>query len=191
MAWISFEFPTKYAFTLTCLRVIGKSKANREWTPLHLASYFGHASVVELLIKRGADLNAINDKGDTPLHKAAYTSRLDIVTLLLKANASLHILNTEGKKPVQLANQEEVRKLIQAAQQTEMARNEKKFLHCASSGDIDTLQTLVGHHLFCYTTFIALFLVRWGSENSQSIEWLGVDIIYKMVISCLHYSQWP
>lgn len=45
------------------------------WTPLHLATYFGHKDVMELLLSRGADINAINEMGDTSLHKAAFIGR--------------------------------------------------------------------------------------------------------------------
>ena len=55
--------------------IAGKSKSNKTWTPLHLASYFGHLKVVEVLLENKADPNLINHTGDTPLHKAALTSR--------------------------------------------------------------------------------------------------------------------
>lgn len=45
------------------------------WTPLHLATYFGHKDVMELLLSRGADINALNEMGDTSLHKAAFIGR--------------------------------------------------------------------------------------------------------------------
>lgn len=62
----------KCKFNISCK---GKSKSNFGWTPLHLATYFGHRSVMELLLKRNTDINAINDNGDTPLHKAAFIGR--------------------------------------------------------------------------------------------------------------------
>uniref|UniRef100_A0A8C6ZNS8 Oxysterol binding protein like 1A n=1 Tax=Nothoprocta perdicaria TaxID=30464 RepID=A0A8C6ZNS8_NOTPE len=59
-------------FNINCK---GRSKSNLGWTPLHLACYFGHAVVVEDLLKAGADVNVLNDMGDTPLHRAAFTGR--------------------------------------------------------------------------------------------------------------------
>ena len=37
------------------------------WTPLHSAAYDGHKEIVELLIAKGADVNAKNNFEDTPL----------------------------------------------------------------------------------------------------------------------------
>ena len=53
----------------------GKSKSNKTWTPLHLATYFGHLLTVEVLLNNNADPDRTNQTGDTPLHKAALTSR--------------------------------------------------------------------------------------------------------------------
>ncbi|KAK6310760.1 hypothetical protein J4Q44_G00188150 [Coregonus suidteri] len=53
----------------------GKTKASAGWIPLHLACYFGHKDVVEVLLKDGADVNLQNNMGDKPLHKAAFTGR--------------------------------------------------------------------------------------------------------------------
>lgn len=45
------------------------------WTPLHLATYFGHKDVMEILLSKTVDINAINEVGDTCLHKAAFIGR--------------------------------------------------------------------------------------------------------------------
>src|SRR5207244_13610749 len=42
------------------------------WTPLHLAAFFGHTKIAELLLSHDADVSARsrNPNGNTPLHAA-------------------------------------------------------------------------------------------------------------------------
>ena len=65
----------KYMCCFLCVVHIGRAKSNQGWTPLHLATYFGHAQMVQLLLDNGADVDALNDAGDTALHKAAFIGR--------------------------------------------------------------------------------------------------------------------
>src|SRR5256885_7222216 len=59
-------------------RLIGESPSDVNgyspdgWTPLHLAAFFGHAKIVELLLAHGADVTARakNPNANTPLHAA-------------------------------------------------------------------------------------------------------------------------
>lgn len=39
-------------------------------TPLHAAALFGHTEIIELLVERRADINAVNSEGRTPLDEA-------------------------------------------------------------------------------------------------------------------------
>jgi len=51
--------------------------------------------VVELLIKKGADVNMTNKEGATALHKATETNNLDVMNILLRqgAKVSVHCVN--------------------------------------------------------------------------------------------------
>ncbi|CAB0043469.1 unnamed protein product [Trichogramma brassicae] len=44
------------------------AKDKRGWTPLHLAMRSGYLDLIELLLTKGADPNAVNVDGKTPLH---------------------------------------------------------------------------------------------------------------------------
>ena len=48
----------------------------------HLASYLGHIDVVELLLAKGADVNAKGRDGFTPLHAAITDGHPDVADLL-------------------------------------------------------------------------------------------------------------
>ncbi len=56
-------------------------------TPLHFAAYNGHAEVLELLLKDGANVDERNANNSTPLHFAAQEGHVKAVELLLKHNA--------------------------------------------------------------------------------------------------------
>jgi len=51
-------------------------------TPLHRAGWYGHKEIAELLIEKGADLNAKTKNGDTPLDHAVINK--ETATLLRK-----------------------------------------------------------------------------------------------------------
>ncbi|CEJ54579.1 hypothetical protein PMG11_00883 [Penicillium brasilianum] len=95
------------------------------WTPLHyMARNLRQVNASRLLVSRGADVSAVNNKGNTPLHEAM-TGRLNrkekedgslewptlsekiqahdkIISILQDAGASIDLPNMAGKTPAQL-----------------------------------------------------------------------------------------
>ena len=57
------------------------------WTPLHLAAFFGHAKIVELLIAQGADVHAPNGEAKTPLTLATEKNHREVAALLRRHGA--------------------------------------------------------------------------------------------------------
>ena len=74
------------------------------YTPLHMAAmrpYDSYASLVELLIKNGADINSReNIFGVTPLHVA---SNISAARLLLAAGADINARDAQGDTPLCIA----------------------------------------------------------------------------------------
>jgi ankyrin repeat protein len=73
-------------------------------TPLHEASTFGDTEMMGLLLKAGADANAVRGEGDTPLMVAARTGLPDAVKLLLDHGAKVDAREqTFGETPLMAA----------------------------------------------------------------------------------------
>ena len=78
------------------------------FTALHLAAFFGHADVVELLLERHADVNAVSKNqtvapGSTPLHSAVARGDGRIAEILLKAGADANARAQGGYTPLHAA----------------------------------------------------------------------------------------
>ncbi|MFC4334285.1 ankyrin repeat domain-containing protein [Salininema proteolyticum] len=52
-------------------------------TLLMLAAYNGHADTVRALIRRGADVDRLNDRGQSPLAGAVFKDYREVITVLL------------------------------------------------------------------------------------------------------------
>jgi len=66
-------------------------------TPLHEAATYGHKEVAELLIAKGADVNAKDDDGVTPLFDAALLGHTAIAELLIEKGADVNAKDMGGK----------------------------------------------------------------------------------------------
>ena len=75
------------------------------WTPLHLAAFFGHAKLTELLLAHEADVDARsrNTNGNTPLHAALAGNHKLVAALLIGAGADVNAADAQGWRPLHLA----------------------------------------------------------------------------------------
>jgi ankyrin repeat protein len=75
------------------------------WTPLHLAAFFGHAKIAELLLNTAADVAARsrNPNGNTPLHAALAGNHKMVAGLLIGHGADVNASDREGWRPLHLA----------------------------------------------------------------------------------------
>lgn len=80
-------------------------KEEDELRPLHLAAIKGFNKVARLLVKNGANVNAIDKKGKTtPLHLVAGVGNsdefYDIAELLVENGANVNARNADGVTPL-------------------------------------------------------------------------------------------
>jgi ankyrin repeat protein len=78
------------------------------WTPLHLASFFGHEQIAKLLLARGADVNARSRstrfaRENTPLHAAAANRQVGVAEVLIAHGADVNAKDGSGFTPLALA----------------------------------------------------------------------------------------
>ena len=63
----------------------------------HRVAEVGHLALVEMLLKRGADVHYANDLGGTALHRAAQRGRAEMVAYLLKQGADVNAPDSRGR----------------------------------------------------------------------------------------------
>ena len=85
------------------------------FAPLHFAVQEGNREVVNLLIWKGADVDAKDDDGGTPLYFAAMTGHKEVVKLLIAAGADVNAKDVGSNTPLDMAimeNQTETADLL-------------------------------------------------------------------------------
>ncbi|KAK1462728.1 hypothetical protein CMEL01_13839 [Colletotrichum melonis] len=87
-----------------CIRILLAESANPDvesrlgWTPLMIATRYGHVEAIAELIRGGARLDRRGFHGWTALHVAGQNGWEDIFELLVRAGASLRIADNDGLK---------------------------------------------------------------------------------------------
>jgi cytohesin len=105
-------------------------------TPLHGAATFGHKEIVELLIAKGADVNAKGGviKGTIPLHKAASNGHKEVAEVLIAKGADVNAKSENGITPLHYAASKEIAELLLAKGANVNAKNDGDYtpLHGAA-----------------------------------------------------------
>ena len=71
-------------------------------TPLHLAAAQGRISIMEALVRHGADINARGEEGCTPLHETIEQGHWLAALRLLEMGADPTIKDDDGYTPLEL-----------------------------------------------------------------------------------------
>ncbi len=78
-------------------------RGEKGMTPLIKASAAGNTSLVGMLIRHKADVNAVDDHGDTGLTTAAFNGHIEVVKVLVLNGADLEIRNNDGSTALEIA----------------------------------------------------------------------------------------
>ena len=90
---------------------LGAEPDKEGWTPLHYAATSGHLDVVEYLISKEVDVDALNPSNSTPLMLASRYGHIKVVKFLLDHDANLALHNTQNYTAIDFAylnNQKEI-----------------------------------------------------------------------------------
>jgi hypothetical protein len=71
-------------------------RGEKQWSALHYAAFAGHRQIADLLLERGADINARTPNGSTALMMAVREGREELVRVLLAAGADARPENDWG-----------------------------------------------------------------------------------------------
>lgn len=100
---------TKYraAGTVEVLLRYGADPSKRSWgyhkTPLFQAASDGSIDIIQLLLDAGADVNAVDDRGNNALREAALGKHPNVVKLLCEIGANPWHANQDGETMVSIA----------------------------------------------------------------------------------------
>jgi uncharacterized protein len=87
-------------------------------TALMIAAYKGSPECLKVLLKAGADINAVSDSGTSVLQHAAAHARQDNVKVLIEHGVKVNVKNKYGHSPLSVADEygyTEVSALLRAA----------------------------------------------------------------------------
>lgn len=79
------------------------SRDDRGYTPLHVAAICGQAQLIDLLVSKGAPVNATDYHALTPLHLACQRGYQGVTLLLLHYKANTDAQDNNGNTPLHLA----------------------------------------------------------------------------------------
>lgn len=79
------------------------SRDDRGYTPLHVAAICGQAQLIDLLVHKGAPVNATDYHALTPLHLACQRGYQGVTLLLLHYKANTDAQDNNGNTPLHLA----------------------------------------------------------------------------------------
>eukprot|EP00117_Sycon_ciliatum_P033350 scpid57104/ scgid4403/ Tankyrase-1; Poly [ADP-ribose] polymerase 5A; TNKS-1; TRF1-interacting ankyrin-related ADP-ribose polymerase; Tankyrase I len=86
-------------------------------TPLHTAASCGHTGMMEMLLHRGANVNAVDEQGSSALHHSALGGHTEACSLLLEQGANPAHRDQEGQCAYDLASSPSLHKRLKQAWQ--------------------------------------------------------------------------
>lgn len=104
---------TMVSFLLRHGATVNEPRTPKGRSPLIVAcAYYAGKSICNMLIEKGANVNATDMEGHTALMLAASNAKLDVVELLLKKGANVNAKDAKGNNALYYANNADVSEYI-------------------------------------------------------------------------------
>lgn len=117
-------------------------KGDRLRSPLHFAAMMNYNNCVDLLIDKGANVNAIDADGNTPLHLAMMYGSKETIRSLLTSGAYFDIRNIDGWLPVEISRDIHTREWFTTIKKEIMLGNSLKFKQSTIPSSSHTTTTI-------------------------------------------------
>lgn len=116
-AVVSSPFPKRKQVLETLIRKGAHlNEKNKDFlTPLHIAVDNSHYDLMDVLLRHGAKVNALDGLGQTALHRCAREDNVQACRILLSYNIDPSIMSLQGYTATQVAS-ENVLKILQGKQ---------------------------------------------------------------------------
>lgn len=158
--------------TVNCRR----RDARFDHTPLTLAAQKGFCSTVKLLLKAGAEVNAVTESGTTALIEAAARNHTDIVRILLAAGATVHHHSRGALFYAYLNKNEDMAELLLAAGATlnlaeaaECGQTEQVRRLLKNGADVNEGAPIVGAAEEEHSDIVRMLIAAGADVNAQNI----------------------
>ncbi|XP_063924807.1 uncharacterized protein LOC135138742 isoform X2 [Zophobas morio] len=184
-------------------------------TPLIIASREGHETVVEYLVKYGAEINRANKYGVTPLYLASSRGHEKIVECLVKCGAEINRADEDGRTPLYATSSQGHEKIVEFLVKcgAEINRADKYGLTPLNAASFQGHEKIVECLVKCGAKInradkdgvtplyaassqghekIAECLVKWGAEINRADNYYGQTALYaasleghEKIVECL------
>ncbi|KAI0099739.1 ankyrin repeat-containing domain protein [Nemania sp. FL0031] len=113
---------------------------------LHVATRYGHNSIVKTLLEKGVHVDAVDEGGRTALHIASASGNLSLVETLTASGATIRSVTTSSDTPLQLAcvnGQYQIIEALVKEDGTPDFYGTDPILKCVKGGLVQCAKTLI------------------------------------------------